>query len=715
MKSRKGLIVSMALVFGIVFFAFVSNNTDGNKNDSLDQKKKILTSIGLLIEHQHYSPKKFDESFSKQAFKEFIEQLDGEKNLFIQSDLDDFKKFENYVVEEIRGADIKIVPYVNGIYTKRLNETVNIYKEILASPFNYTIDENYVSDTDSLNYPKNEIEKRERWRKKLKYLALERYIDLLNNREKLTTKDSAYKSDTELEKDARERVLKIMNRTFEKFKVNSTEDKLFDTYVNVITNIVDPHTDYFPPIEKRAFDENMSGRFYGIGAQLQEQDGVIKIASLMAGYPAWRSGEIEPNDIIVKVAQGNDEPVDITGYDITDAVKLIRGNKGTEVRLTIKKQSGTIKVVSLIRDEIIQDESYVRSAIINENGKKVGYIFLPDFYADFERADGARCSEDVAKEILKLQMEKVQGLIIDLRSNGGGSLYEVVQMVGLFIKSGPVVQVKDKYGKITVLKDENPSVLYTGPLAVMVNGFSASASEIFAAAIQDYKRGIIIGTNSSTYGKGTVQKNIPLGRVLDYSSGRTEYGAVKLTFQKFYRINGGSTQLKGVEPDIVLPDSYEFLKFREKDNKNSLPWDEISKVDYTTDRSAQTIQLIIDSIKQKVALSEPLKIIHNDAVWLANNNKKPVPLNIEKYKEYQKQIKSTVSQISNLVKLKDEMNIYVANADKAKFYSNTDKAKGERYQAWLKNLKTDMYIQNTADIVVDMINQHVDDMNIADN
>lgn len=709
MKSRKGLIVSMALVFGVIFIAFANNNSDGNKSDSLEQKKKILTSIGLLIEQQHYSPKKFDNNFSKQALQEFIEQLDGEKIIFLQSDSNEFKKYENYVVEEIRGADIKVVPYVSSVFSKRLMEATNMYKEILAQPFDFSKAEEYVSDSDGLSYAKSDTEKKDRWRKKIKYLTLERYVDLLNNREKLTTKDTAYKSDAQLEQDARDRVLKIMNKTFEKYKVNSTEDKLFDTYINVITNLIDPHTDYFPPIEKRAFDENMSGRFYGIGAQLQEQDGVIKIASLMAGYPAWRSGEIENNDVIVKVAQGNGEPVDITGYDITDAVKLIRGNKGTEVRLTIKKQSGTIKVVSLIRDEIIQDESYARSAVINENGKKIGYIFLPDFYADFERADGARCSEDVAKEILKLQMEQIQGLVIDLRSNGGGSLYEVVQMVGLFIKSGPVVQVKDKYGRITVLKDENPSVLYTGPLAVMVNGFSASASEIFAAAIQDYKRGIIIGTNTSTYGKGTVQKNIPLGRITDYSSGRTEFGAVKLTFQKFYRINGGSTQLKGVEPDIVLPDSYEFLKFREKDNKNSLPWDEIKSVDYTKDESASTIQTIIDSVKQKVALSEPLKIIHNDAVWLANNNKKPIPLNISKYKEYQKQIKNTVSQISNLIKLQKEMNVTVANADKAKFYSNTDKAKGERYQAWLNNIKSDMYIQNTADIVVDMILHHVDE------
>lgn len=715
MKSRKGLIVSMALVFGIVFIAFANNQSDGVKNDSLEQKKKILASVGQLLEKQHYNAIVIDNNFSKQAFNALIEQINGEKNFFVQEDIDALSKYENYIDDEIHGADIKFVPALSIVYTKRLQEAEEMYKNILSKPFNFITNEEFVTDFDNVSFAKNINDKKDLWRKKLKYLTLERYVDLLSNREKLTPKDSAYKTDAQLEQEARNRVLKIMNRTFEKFKTNFTEEKLFNTYVNVIANLSDPHTDYFPPVEKRSFDESMSGRFYGIGAQLQEQDGVIKIASLIAGYPAWRSGEIEANDIIVKVAQGNAEPIDITGYELSEAVKLIRGNKGTEVRLTIKKQSGTIKVVSLIRDEIIQDESYVRSAIVTENGKKIAYIFLPDFYADFQRADGARCSEDVAKEIVKLQAEDIQGLVIDLRSNGGGSLYEVVQMVGLFIKNGPVVQVKDKYGKITVLEDENPSVLYTGPLAVLVNGFSASASEIFAAAIQDYKRGIIIGTNTSTYGKGTVQKNIPIGRILDYNEGRTEFGAVKLTFQKFYRINGGSTQLKGVEPDIILPDSYEYLKFREKDNKNALAWDEIKKIDYAIDRSASTIEKMIDSIKQKVASNEALNIIHNDAIWLANNNKKPIPLNIEQYKEYQKLIKSTVAQIASLTKLQNEMNITVATADKAKYFSNTDKAKGDRYQAWLKNIKSDMYIQNATNIVVDMILQHVDDMEITNN
>lgn len=707
MKSRKGIIVLITLVFGILCFAFANNISEGGEKDSLEQKKQLLSSIGLMIEKQHYHPKKIDDNFSKQVLKEFLEGLDNEKNIFILSDIEVFKKYENYIDDEMHGGDIKVVPAITTVYERRILELEKVYQNILSSAFNFDSNDVYITDYKTLNYAINEEERNDRWRKKLKYLTLERYVDLLTNRDKLKQSDSAYKNNEQLEEQARKMVLSIMNRTFEKIKISFTQDKLFNTYVNVITNYIDPHTDYFPPIEKRAFDENMSGRFYGIGAQLQEQEGVIKIASVMAGYPAWRSGEIEQNDVIVKVAQGNGEPIDITGYDVTDAVKLIRGNKGTEVRLTIKKQNGTIKVVSLIRDEIIQDESYARSAVINDNGKKVGYIYLPDFYADFERPDGARCSEDVAKEIMKLKVENVEGIVLDLRSNGGGSLYEVVQMVGLFIKTGPVVQVKDKAGKISVLKDDNPLVLYDGPLAVMVNGFSASASEIFAAAIQDYKRGIIIGTNTSTYGKGTVQRNIPLGKVLDYQTGRTEFGAIKLTFQKFYRINGGSTQLKGVVPDIVMPDTYEYLEFREKDNSNSLPWDEIPKADYAVDNNSNELNLIISSENKMISENNNLNIIHNNALWLANNTKKPISLNFDNYKIFQKQIKSTVAQTTTLSKLSKEMDVTVTSADKSKYFSNVDKAKGDRYQAWLKNIKNDMYISTTADMIVNMANKKI--------
>ncbi len=702
MKSKNGILVLIAFAFGVLFIAFTNTSLTGKDDTTLEQRKKLLAAIGLLLEKQHYSPKAINDQFSKQVFSKFLEELDGEKNFFLQSDIEELKKYETTIDNEIHGGDIAFSPAVGVIYDKRLAEITSLYKEILATPFNFSVDEVYQSNSEKISYCKSVEERRDRWYKKLKYLTLERYSDLIDQREKITNKDSI-KTDANIEIEARERVLKIMNRTFEKIKIAATDEKRFSSFVNVITNLMDPHSDYFPPVEKRAFDEQMSGRFYGIGAQLQETEGVIKIASLVAGYPAWRSGEIEANDIIVKVAQSKTgEAIDITGYEITEAVKLIRGNKGTEVTLTIKKQNGTTKIVTLMRDEIVQDESYVRSAVINENNKKIGYIYLPDFYADFERVDGARCSEDVAAEIKKLKAENIDGIVMDLRSNGGGSLYEVVQMVGLFIKTGPIVQVRDKEGKISVLSDNNPSVLYDGPLAVMVNGFSASASEIFAAAIQDYKRGIIVGTTTSTYGKGTVQRNVPLGNILDYNSGRTEFGAVKLTFQKFYRINGGSTQLKGVEPDILLPDSYEYLKFREKDNTLSLPWDEIKKADYQVSATESLLNTTIANAKANIVNNQTVSIINSNALWLSKNSEQPISLNIVNFKEQQKLVKATVAQINSLVKLKEEMKVTVTKADNDKFYANPDKAKGERYQAWLKSIKSDFYIGTTTQIIGNM-------------
>ncbi len=702
MKSKNGILVLIAFAFGVLFIAFTNTSLTGKDDTTLEQRKKLLAAIGLLLEKQHYSPKAINDQFSKQVFSKFLEELDGEKNFFLQSDIEELKKYETTIDNEIHGGDIAFSPAVGIIYDKRLAEITSLYKEILATPFNFSVDEVYQSNSEKISYCKSVEERRDRWYKKLKYLTLERYSDLIDQREKITNKDSI-KADANIEIEARERVLKIMNRTFEKIKIAATDEKRFSSFVNVITNLMDPHSDYFPPVEKRAFDEQMSGRFYGIGAQLQETEGVIKIASLVAGYPAWRSGEIEANDIIVKVAQSKTgEAIDITGYEITEAVKLIRGNKGTEVTLTIKKQNGTTKIVTLMRDEIVQDESYVRSAVINENNKKIGYIYLPDFYADFERVDGARCSEDVAAEIKKLKAENIDGIVMDLRSNGGGSLYEVVQMVGLFIKTGPIVQVRDKEGKISVLSDNNPSVLYDGPLAVMVNGFSASASEIFAAAIQDYKRGIIVGTTTSTYGKGTVQRNVPLGNILDYNSGRTEFGAVKLTFQKFYRINGGSTQLKGVEPDILLPDSYEYLKFREKDNTLSLPWDEIKKADYQVSATESLLNTTIANAKANIVNNQTVSIINSNALWLSKNSEQPISLNIVNFKEQQKLVKATVAQINSLVKLKEEMKVTVTKADNDKFYANPDKAKGERYQAWLKSIKSDFYIGTTTQIIGNM-------------
>jgi carboxyl-terminal processing protease len=704
MMSKKGLpIVGILLVCGL-FFGFKSWGSDDNNTTA--RQEKIVKSVATLLKEKHYSPKNINDAYSKIVFKKYLSDLDPEKNIFTQSDINALKKYETTVDDEINGGKIDFFTAVNDIYNKRLPEVISTYRQILAQPFDFTVNEKIQLDQEQMKYAGNEADRKEIWRKRLKYMALERYSDLIDQREANKGKDSVIaKSDAELEKDARARVLKVMDRNFERLKLKFTEDERFSLYINAISESMDPYTSYFAPVEKRAFDEQMKGSFFGIGAQLREDEGVIKVVSLVTGSPAWKSGEIQINDIFLKVAQGNNEPVDLAGFAVEDAVKLIRGNKGTEVRLTIKKSDGSTKVVSLIRDEIKQDETYARSAIINQNGNKIGYIYLPEFYADFEKQDGNRCSMDVAAELIKLKSEKVDGVILDLRNNGGGFLTEVTNMVGLFIKDGPVVQVKDRDGTIddNTWRDRDASVLYDGPLVVMVNELSASASEIFAAAIQDYRRGLIVGSNS-TYGKGSVQRTIPFGRPVDFFSGTTDLGALKITLQKYYRVNGGSVQMKGVIPDVVIPDMYQYLKIREKDNENALPWDEIKKSEYQTWNSNIDYEAVKRAAAQRINSNAVFSGIQKNAEWLNKNADKQYDLSLSRYKEKQKQIRTIVKENDTLSRLNKELDASPLESDKKKYFNNEDKAKGERYQQWLKSLKTDIYVDEATKVMSDMIN-----------
>ena len=701
MMNRKVWPLLLIVLFGGIFWAFAGKNSD---EDLYAKQQKLLAAIGIILEQKHYSPKNFDDAFSKQVFDKYLDDLDPDKDLFLKSDITSLSKYATTIDDEIKGAvTMQFYPAASAIYKKRLDEAMGIYKDILSKPFDFSVKETAQLDGDKMDYPADENGRVEVWRKRLKYMTLDKFVDLQQQREKSAGKDTSLnKTDAQLQAMARKQVLNALDRNYNRLKLVMTPDEQFSNFVNTITDLMDPHTEYFPPVEKRGFDEEMSGRFFGIGAQLKEEDGQIKIASLLTGGPAIKSGKIQINDIIEKVGQGDDTPVDVEGYAVTDVVKLIRGEKGTEVRITFKKQDGSKQVVSMIRDEIVQDETFARSSIIQSEDKKIGYIYLPEFYADFDRPDGNRCSVDVANELKKLMNEHVDGVILDLRNNGGGSLYEVVQMVGLFIKSGPVVQVKDRDGKPVTLSDNDQNVLYTGPLAVMVNELSASASEIFAAAIQDYKRGIIVGS-TSTYGKGTVQKNLPLGKPTDMFSGQTEYGALKLTFEKFYRVNGGSTQLKGVTPNVIIPDTYEYLKFREKDNPSALNWDQIPQANYTPANEDINWDEIDKKAEARINSNATFNQIRKNTDWLNKNMDKEYNLNIDAYKKEQSELRGMVKQDDSLTRLKQPINMEPLAVDKDKFFNNPDKAKGERYQAWLKNAKSDVYINETVNIVKDIM------------
>jgi carboxyl-terminal processing protease len=676
-------------VFGVVGFTKRLNNIEEGKYE------KILHRVGQFLQYGHFSPQKIDDKFSQKVFDKYLDVLDGQKLYFTQEDISSIAAFKNKIDNEIQGEKVVFFTEAGKIYSKRLLESQAIYTDLLSKPFNFNVKEQIELDADKRPYAKNDQELKEEWRKRMKYLVLREYVSLQEQREK--TNGSIKKTDIELEKEARDKVLKQLNIQFEKQKTKNNDDDRFNYFVNTVVGQMDPHTDYFAAQDKRNFEEGLSGTFYGIGASLTEdENGNIKIATLVTGSPAWKSGQLVVGDVILKVGQGKDEPTDVVGFAVNDAVKLIRGKeKNSEVRLTIRKQDGTTKIVSLMRDVIKLEETFARSSIVTMDGKKLGIIHLPDFYANFNGM-GRSCSADVAAEIKKLKADGIEGLIIDLRFNGGGSLEEVIKMMGLFIEEGPVVQVKELQSEPRTGKDYDNSVLYDGPLTVMVNEFSASASEIFAAAVQDYKRGLVIGS-TSTYGKGTVQRNINLDNTDE------SMGAIKLTIQKFYRVNGGSTQRKGVESDIVVPDSYEYFEMREKNEPAALPYDEInsSKIKlWNPGYDANTIkQLGANRISNNTKFNQ----FNANLKQIQTLNKKPESLQIAEYKKELKELQSLVKQNDSLLKVDAPLNIELNSRDKAD--AANDKEKENRLGNFTKALKNDVYVNEAAKVVVDMINQ----------
>jgi carboxyl-terminal processing protease len=699
MFSRKTAPYIALLVVAGLLFAVRSSGII----DPPDKYQKIFQEVTELLEQAHFSPKKIDDVFSRAIFHKYLEELDDDRNIFLAQDIRELKRFETQIDDELHGAPLQFFYAVEQLYLRRLGESSGLYREILAQPFTFSADESVRLEAKDSDWPATPAARKESWRKRLKYMTLDRLSDLMEQREQgRGTPGFVAKTDAELEKEARAKVSSIIEGNFTRLKTRFSEEDRFNLLVNTVASHMDPHTNFMPPLEKRSFDEQMRGSFFGIGASLRGEDGIIKIATLVAGMPAWKSGEVKVGDQVLKVAQGADEPVDVAGFEVEDAVRLIRGKKGTEVRLTLKKADGSVKVVTLIRDEIVLDETYARSAVIQQQGRRIGYIFLPEFYADWENPNGPRSAQDIAREIAKLKEQKVDGIVMDLRNNGGGSLYDVVQIAGYFITDGPIVQVKDRDGNPAVLRDRDRSLLYDGPLAIMVNEFSASASEILAAAMQDYGRGIVVGS-SSTYGKGTVQRNIGIDRATSLNgSGNSDLGTVKLTLQKFYRITGGSTQLKGVTPDIVIPDTYEYLKFREKDNPDALPWDEIRTVPFQKQNPGIDYAQVVRSSQSRILANASFKAIRETVNILDRNPAREYSLNLAKYKADLKTIREAMKRVDEMGKTQSPLDISMLPQDTRRLEADKDKL--ERRKQWVGNLSKDIHLGETVNIVSDMIN-----------
>ncbi|MCJ8165846.1 carboxy terminal-processing peptidase [Pontibacter sp. E15-1] len=670
-----------------------------SRDNSPEGKNQILIKALMQgLNSGHYQPEKVDDAFSQKVFDLYLDRIDFNKKFLLASDVQALRKYRTAIDDQLRQGSFEFFDVSSDLIGQRMKDSEAYYKEILDKPFDFSKDETIETDGKKLAYAKDKADLKEDWRKQLKYQTLIRLVDLQEEQQKALEKDSkaAQKTPAELEKEAREKVKKTYDDLYSRLaKINKDDRRT--TYINAITNVYDPHTGYFPPKDKSNFDIEFTGRLEGIGASLQEKDGQIKVMEIVPGSPSYLQGDLKPGDAIQKVAQGNGEPVLVEGMRLDDAIQLIRGKKGTEVRLTVKKPDGSSKVIPIVRDIIVLDEGYAQSAIINDK-EKIGYIKLPGFYADFQNKDGRFSGADVKQEIEKLKKAGMEGLILDLRNNGGGSLSDAVEMAGLFIEQGPIVQVKTASGKAVVLDDRDTQVQYSGPLVILVNANSASASEILAAAMQDYKRAVIVG--SPTYGKGTVQQFFELDDALPSQFNAFKpFGALKLTTQKFYRINGGTTQLRGVTPDVILPDAYAYLEFGEKEQDYPLPFDEISPAKYATWKNGKiNFQQIQANSKTRIAMNENFKLIEESAERLKKQSDKTErSLKLEKYMAEEAKAEAISKRYEAAQKNIPVLDIKRLQQDLQAL--GTDTAKVARSKEFVKSLTQDVYVEEAVAII----------------
>ncbi len=693
LKLSSRIFLSLLLLSSI--FAFRS---DVNEN----QKTEILLDlIHQGLSQNHFSAIEFNDTFSEKVFDMYIDQLDYSKRFFLASDLAAFEKYKFKLDDELRNKTIYFVREAVDTLTKRLEYVENIYEAILNQPFDFTIDEVVHTDPEKRAYSADFVELEDFWRKILKYQTLTRLHEKYSNQ---TENDSIEQQSFEvLEAEARESVLKNNKSWFKRLGENDFEDHR-DLYINCLTSVFDPHTAYFPPKDKENFDISMSGQFEGIGATLTVKDGYITVNAIVPGSASDRQGELEVEDRIIKVAQSIEEPVDVVDMPLDEAVRLIRGKKGTEVRLTVRKIDETIKEVPIIRDVVILEETYAKSLIL-ERENKIGYIKLPKFYADFTQSGSKNSADDIKTEVEKLMAEGIEGLVIDLRNNGGGSLQDVVKIAGYFIESGPIVQVKARNHSPLILEDTDKDILYKGPLAILVNSYSASASEILAAALQDYQRAIILGSKS-TFGKGTVQKMIDLDRVIPFNLRHlAPIGALKMTIQKFYRINGKTTQLNGIIPDIIFPDAQAYIEVGEKELDYPLPFDEISPAEYkicTKKKSHENIIKLEKNSQKRISKSDAFQLVEENARMLKKRQEESVlTLNFEQFKQYRQSIKEESEALRN--KLKEDTGITAYSIESDLIAIHEDSTKLKLHTKWKEDIKKDIQLFETLHVMDDLV------------
>lgn len=710
--KRNFKILMLLLLLATASCSFTTKKFDPDPDSEKD--KVLLELISFVLQRGHYDPKTINDEFSKEVYEDYILALDPLKRYFLASDIQEFSQYETKIDDQIINGKLDFFNLTYNRLQQRTAEAESFYKEILSEPFDYSKEEFIQTDYEELDYAVNKKALKERWQKQLKFSALSTYYEkqeeqktiLKNLKDPGSAKDSlkiaenfTQKTDAELEAEAREVTRNSLEEYFS-YSDDLLRKDWFSLYLNAIVEEFDPHTYYFAPQDKERFDIQMSGSLEGIGARLQKKSDKITVIGIISGGPAWKGQELEVGDEIWKVKQEDEkEPVSIVGMRLEDAVDLIKGPKGTVVTLTVKKVDGTIEDIKITRDVVVIQDTYAKSTMLEKNGNVYGIIDLPRFYFDMQDYDKRNAASDVKKEIIRLKEQGMDGLVIDLRGNGGGSLATVVDIAGMFIEEGPIVQVKAGDGNIEVLKDRNDAILWDGPLVILVNELSASASEILAAAMQDYKRAIIIGSEQ-TYGKGTVQNLIDLNRWMRNSK-LGDMGALKLTTQKFYRIDGGSTQLRGVTSDVVVPDRYSYIEIGEREMENPLPWDQIEPADYEVWNGYIDYKETIQNSKERMAKSELLHLIDQNAKWIkAQQDMEKYSLQYSKYSQQVEQQENEADRFEAISEYQTDMT-FTSLPYELKMFEK-DSTLAEKRRRWHESLSKDVYMEEAIHVLQDL-------------
>ncbi len=663
---------------------------------------ELLSRIVFYLNKRHYSPKPLDDTFSQIAFMDVINRFDPGKQFFTQGDIESLKKYQTQIDNELISGSDKFLTAVDAVYLKRVKFVMANYRAWAGKPFNLNLNDTIEADPKKMKFAANEAELKLRWQNQIKYQTITNYLTLTEVKSSEKKPLTLTKVNPSMEQEAHKKALTATQLLLERIAKHADDDHVSD-YFDVMLSLQDPHSNYLPPDEKEDFDIGITGKLEGIGALLKEEDGLIKVVRIIPGSAAYRQKSLEADDVLLKVAQEGDQPVDLVNMRVRDAVKLIRGKSGTKVRLTVKKADGRIMTIAIVRDVVVIEETYARAAIFESKTtrQKLGYVYLPGFYRDFDDQSARNSTDDVARLVKQLSAKKVDGIILDLRNNGGGALQDAVGISGLFVPTGPIVQERGSDGKVDVLSDNDPSVEFKGPLIVLVNRFSASASEILAAALQDYNRAIVVGS-PSTFGKGTVQTVLNLDHFFNWFNirGGEPLGSAKLTLKKFYRVNGGSTQYKGVSSDIVLPDSFGYLEVGEKYLDHSLAWDTVTALEYDKYPSIDTkIATLGQKSQGRIEASPAFKLVGDNVARLKRRKEQSrQTLNLlTAYKE-QQQVKQESKKLEKLGNTSASYTITILSDETPK---KAELAK--RNAEWQTQMNQDIYLDETLDILQDFV------------